>query len=460
MRELGLDLEKVNVNGGAIALGHPLGMSGSRLVTMLVHELQRRTGRYGLATMCIGVGQGIATLVETSGRGGSSGMTASWNDTDEVGWPAGADGSQDPEPFRPDWSSFEDSLRAHGFEVVPPAVDATAVETPAAEGLTSDGMSRAAVEEASRAAEHNVESEPAAAESDGQSAAAEVGAEPTHSDAVAEPTHSDASAEPVSASAEPATVQAESGRSNDFWSFETDEPTWIVADDVEDPASTGATAEPDSLSATVDTAPASEDTAPTTENVASTGVAYEPATAASDESGTSWDGFDDADAPVLPDVGQPVDHAPLSVFGEEAAPASAGAVFHADELADEQLEDVSPDASHSNGHEDSADRWWTEPEDVFGTTDAVAEAAPETEDSLDRRRALGWGARDGRRVDGDRRRDGRGRRFTGTVRRPDARCACAPDTARRSPPDASARSCRTVRPERRRGNRRRRGGRP
>jgi len=64
MRELGLDPEKVNVNGGAIALGHPLGMSGSRLVTMLVHELQRRSGRYGLATMCIGVGQGIATLVE------------------------------------------------------------------------------------------------------------------------------------------------------------------------------------------------------------------------------------------------------------------------------------------------------------------------------------------------------------------------------------------------------------
>ena len=64
MRELGLDPEKVNVNGGAIALGHPLGMSGSRLVTMLVHELQRRSVRYGLATMCIGVGQGIATLVE------------------------------------------------------------------------------------------------------------------------------------------------------------------------------------------------------------------------------------------------------------------------------------------------------------------------------------------------------------------------------------------------------------
>ena len=62
--ELGLDPERVNVNGGAIALGHPLGMSGGRLVTMLVHELSARGGRYGLATMCIGVGQGIATVVE------------------------------------------------------------------------------------------------------------------------------------------------------------------------------------------------------------------------------------------------------------------------------------------------------------------------------------------------------------------------------------------------------------
>ena len=62
--ELGLDPTRVNVNGGAIALGHPLGMSGGRLVTMLVHELRRTGGRYGLATMCIGVGQGIATIVE------------------------------------------------------------------------------------------------------------------------------------------------------------------------------------------------------------------------------------------------------------------------------------------------------------------------------------------------------------------------------------------------------------
>ena len=62
--ELGLDPAKVNVNGGAIALGHPLGMSGGRLITMLIHELRRTGGRYGLATMCIGVGQGIATIVE------------------------------------------------------------------------------------------------------------------------------------------------------------------------------------------------------------------------------------------------------------------------------------------------------------------------------------------------------------------------------------------------------------
>jgi 3-oxoadipyl-CoA thiolase len=64
INELGLDPAKVNVNGGAIALGHPLGMSGGRLITMLVHELARTGGRYGLATMCIGVGQGIATVVE------------------------------------------------------------------------------------------------------------------------------------------------------------------------------------------------------------------------------------------------------------------------------------------------------------------------------------------------------------------------------------------------------------
>jgi 3-oxoadipyl-CoA thiolase len=64
IRELGLDPERVNVNGGAIALGHPLGMSGARLVVTLLHELRRRGGRYGLATLCIGVGQGQAALFE------------------------------------------------------------------------------------------------------------------------------------------------------------------------------------------------------------------------------------------------------------------------------------------------------------------------------------------------------------------------------------------------------------
>jgi 3-oxoadipyl-CoA thiolase len=62
--ELELDPQTVNVNGGAIALGHPLGASGARLVTTLAHELKRREGRYGLASMCIGVGQGIATIIE------------------------------------------------------------------------------------------------------------------------------------------------------------------------------------------------------------------------------------------------------------------------------------------------------------------------------------------------------------------------------------------------------------
>jgi 3-oxoadipyl-CoA thiolase len=64
MRELGLDEEKVNVNGGAIAIGHPLGMSGARLTVTLLHELRRRGRRYGVATMCVGVGQGQAALFE------------------------------------------------------------------------------------------------------------------------------------------------------------------------------------------------------------------------------------------------------------------------------------------------------------------------------------------------------------------------------------------------------------
>jgi 3-oxoadipyl-CoA thiolase len=64
VRELGLDEERVNPNGGAIAIGHPLGMSGARLVVTLLHELRRRGGRYGVATMCVGVGQGQAALFE------------------------------------------------------------------------------------------------------------------------------------------------------------------------------------------------------------------------------------------------------------------------------------------------------------------------------------------------------------------------------------------------------------
>lgn len=64
MQELGLDEEKVNVNGGAIAIGHPLGCSGARISATLLHELKRRGGKYGLATMCIGVGQGSAIIYE------------------------------------------------------------------------------------------------------------------------------------------------------------------------------------------------------------------------------------------------------------------------------------------------------------------------------------------------------------------------------------------------------------
>jgi acetyl-CoA acyltransferase len=64
MRELGIDHDKLNVNGGAIAIGHPLGCSGARLLGTLAHELRRRGGRYGLATLCIGVGQGLAAVIE------------------------------------------------------------------------------------------------------------------------------------------------------------------------------------------------------------------------------------------------------------------------------------------------------------------------------------------------------------------------------------------------------------
>ncbi|PLR78749.1 acetyl-CoA C-acyltransferase [Bacillus sp. V3-13] len=64
IKELGLKMETVNVNGGAIALGHPLGCSGARILTTLVHEMQKRDCRFGLASMCIGVGQGISTIIE------------------------------------------------------------------------------------------------------------------------------------------------------------------------------------------------------------------------------------------------------------------------------------------------------------------------------------------------------------------------------------------------------------
>ena len=63
-RELGLNMDKVNVFGGAIALGHPLGASGARLITTLLNVLEQSDGRYGLSTMCIGFGQGIATIID------------------------------------------------------------------------------------------------------------------------------------------------------------------------------------------------------------------------------------------------------------------------------------------------------------------------------------------------------------------------------------------------------------
>ncbi|SRR5579871_804242 len=67
IHELGLDLEKVNVNGGSIAIGHPLGCSGARISTTLIHEMKRRSSKYGLATMCVGVGQGTAVIYESIG---------------------------------------------------------------------------------------------------------------------------------------------------------------------------------------------------------------------------------------------------------------------------------------------------------------------------------------------------------------------------------------------------------
>ena len=64
VRELGFDADRVNVNGGAISMGHPLGASGGRILLQLVHELKRRGARYGLASLCIGVGQGLAVIIE------------------------------------------------------------------------------------------------------------------------------------------------------------------------------------------------------------------------------------------------------------------------------------------------------------------------------------------------------------------------------------------------------------
>jgi acetyl-CoA acetyltransferase len=64
VQKLGIDEERLNVNGGALALGHPVGCSGARILTSLVWELRRRDARYGIASLCVGVGQGVATVVE------------------------------------------------------------------------------------------------------------------------------------------------------------------------------------------------------------------------------------------------------------------------------------------------------------------------------------------------------------------------------------------------------------
>ena len=67
IHDLDLDLQKINVNGGSIALGHPLGCSGVRIATTLLHEMRRRGAHYGLASMCVGVGQGAAMVFEAAG---------------------------------------------------------------------------------------------------------------------------------------------------------------------------------------------------------------------------------------------------------------------------------------------------------------------------------------------------------------------------------------------------------
>jgi acetyl-CoA acetyltransferase len=68
-QELGVDEERLNVNGGAIALGHPLGCSGARILTTLCWEMRRRRARFGIAALCVGVGQGVATIVENPDAG-------------------------------------------------------------------------------------------------------------------------------------------------------------------------------------------------------------------------------------------------------------------------------------------------------------------------------------------------------------------------------------------------------
>jgi acetyl-CoA C-acetyltransferase len=68
IRELGLDPKKVNVNGGAIALGHPISATGGVILTKLIYEMRRQGSRYGLATMCLGGGQGVALIVQNEGE--------------------------------------------------------------------------------------------------------------------------------------------------------------------------------------------------------------------------------------------------------------------------------------------------------------------------------------------------------------------------------------------------------
>ena len=74
VRELGIDDEKVNVNGGAIALGHPLGCTGARQIATILNEMRRRGSRYGVVSMCIGTGMGAAAVLEVEGPVGKSNL--------------------------------------------------------------------------------------------------------------------------------------------------------------------------------------------------------------------------------------------------------------------------------------------------------------------------------------------------------------------------------------------------